>query len=114
MNMLLTPSLLRQLPLAILSGLIILFSGFKSESVHLPFLLNMLFSVGLGWLQPQKGWVLALVQIATIFFGFFGVTLTNLLAAEHADVAEFATWLAPIPTFAGSFMGAFMKRAFLK
>lgn len=114
MEKLITPSVLRHIPLAILSGLIIGYSGLKGESVHVPFFLNMLFSVGLGWLQPQKGWILALVQIVTILGGYFGFSGTGLLTAEHADVAEFATWLAPVPTLAGSFMGAFLKRAFLK
>lgn len=114
MDNLLTPSLLRHILLAILSGLIIVYSGLSSESVHVPFFLNMLFSIGLGWLQPQKGWILALVQIITILGGFFGFSSTGLLVSEHPDVAEFATWLAPVPTFAGSFMGAFLKRAFLK
>ena len=108
----LTPAFLRNLCIAAVSGLVISISGFKSESVHLPFLLNMLFSIGLGWLEPKKGWALALVQVATIFIGYYVFTNSNLLVAERPDVAEFATYLAAVPTLAGSFMGGFMKRAF--
>ena len=107
----LTPVFLRNLCLAAVSGLIISFSGFKSEGVHVPFLFNMLFSVGLGWLEPKKGWALALVQVAVIFVGYY--VFSGFVMAERPDVAEFATYLAAVPTLAGSFMGAFMKRAFL-
>ena len=108
----LTSVFLRNLCIAAISGLIISTSGFKSESVHLPFLLNMVFSVGLGWLEPKKGWALALVQVATIFISYYVFSDSKLLVAERPDVAEFATYLAAVPTLAGSFMGAFMKRAF--
>lgn len=109
----LTPVFLRNLCIAAVSGLVISVSGFKSESVHLPFLLNMLFSVGLGWLEPKKGWALALVQVAVIFVSYYLFSSSDLLVAERPDVAQFTTYLAAVPTLAGSFMGAFMKRAFV-
>lgn len=108
-----TPAFLRNLSIAAVSGLIISFSGFKSEGVHVPFLFNMLFSVGLGWLEPKKGWALALVQVAVIFISYYVFSGSDLLVAERPDVAKFATYLAAVPTLAGSFMGAFMKRAFV-
>lgn len=113
MNPFLTPVFLRNLCIAAISGLVIAISGFKSESVHLPFLLNMLFSVGLGWLEPKKGWALALVQVAVIFASYYVFVGSDALVAERPDVAQFAAYLAAVPTLAGSFMGAFMKRAFL-
>jgi hypothetical protein len=73
----------------------------------------MLFSIGLGWLQPRRGWILALVQILTIFSSYALVVSTNTIGIEHPDVAEFVAYLAPVPTLAGSFMGGFLKRAFL-
>ncbi|TDB63492.1 hypothetical protein [Arundinibacter roseus] len=110
----LTPSLMRQLPLAVISGLVIAASGFFSTSVHIPFLINILCSAGLGWLQPQKGWLLALVQLGAIIGGYFLIHAGELLPTDQPDVARFAMYLAAIPTFAGSFMGGFLKRAFLK
>ncbi|MPR33440.1 hypothetical protein [Salmonirosea aquatica] len=106
-----TPAFIRNLFIAAISGLIISFSGFRSEGVHVPFLFNMLFSVGLGWLEPKKGWALALMQVVVIFVGYY--VFSGFVVAERPDVAKFATYLAAVPTLAGSFMGAFMKRAFL-
>lgn len=106
-----TNSLLRQLPLAILSGLVIAAIGFVSEGVHLPFLINILFSLGLGWIQPRKGWALALVQVLSVLGGYLILNSAQLLEAEHPDVARFAAYLAAMPTLTGSFLGAFMKRA---
>ncbi len=113
MKSFLTPGFFRNLLIAAASGLIISYSGFRSEGVHVPFLLNMLFSVGLGWLEPKKGWALALVQVVVIFVSYYVFIGSDLLVAERPDVAQFATYLAAVPTLAGSFMGAFMKRAFL-
>jgi hypothetical protein len=106
-----TPTFIRNLLIAVASALIISFSGFKSEGVHVPFLLNTLFSVGLGWLEPKRGWALALMQVAVIFVGYY--VFSSFVIAERPDVARFATYLAAVPTLAGSFMGAFLKRAFL-
>jgi len=111
MHSFLTPAFIRNLFIAVASGLVISFSGFRSEGVHVPFLFNMLFSVGLGWLEPKKGWALALMQVAAIFVGYYG--FSSFVLAERPDVARFATYLAAVPTLAGSFMGAFLKRAFL-
>jgi hypothetical protein len=114
MNNFFTPALLRQLPLAILSGLIISAAGFVSDGVHLPFLINILFSVGLGWMQPQKGWVLALVQVMSVLGGYVMINSAQLLITEHPDVTRFAAFLAAVPTLTGSFLGAFMKKAVSK
>lgn len=113
MNSAFSPTLLRHLPLAVIGGVLITYLGCKSESVHYPFLLNMLFSIGLGYLQPRKGWVLALVQILTVFVSYGLILSSDTVFIEHPDVAQFATYLAPIPTLAGSFMGGFLKKAFL-
>ncbi len=111
MDKLFTPVLVRQLPLAILSGLLVAAAGFVSEGVHLPFLINILFSMGLGWLQPRTGWVLALVQVGAVLAGDFLIEASDVLPPEHPDVARFAAYLAAVPTLTGSFLGAFMKRA---
>ena len=114
MNSIFTPSLLRQLPLALLSGVILTVLKFKSETVHMPFLLNVVFSFGLGWLQPQRGWVLAALQLLTIVLLYLLLLSTGWLVPARADIAQFTTYLAIFPTLAGSFMGAFLRRAILK
>ena len=114
MDSIFTPSLLRQLPLALLSGVALALLNFKSETVHVPFLLNVVFSFGLGWLQPQRGWVLASLQVLTVVLLYLLLIQTEWLLPTRADIARFTTYLAIFPTLAGSFMGAFLRRAFLK
>lgn len=101
----------RLIPLAIISGAAIIITGFMSETIHLPFLVNILLSLGLGWLAPQKGWILALVQAVSIVVIYLIITQTGMLVAKQADVADFTTYLSIFPTLAGSYMGAFLKRA---
>lgn len=105
--------MLLQLPLAVAGGVLITLLGCNSESIHSPFLLNILLSIGLGWLQPRLGWILALVQILAIFVSYALVVSTGFFGIQDPDVAWFATYLAPGPTLAGSFTGGFLKRAFL-
>lgn len=111
MSSIIPGQILRFIPIAIISGIAIAVSGFLSETIHLPFLLNILFSIGLGWLAPQKGWILAIVQAVTITIAYFVIKQTNLITTEHPDIADFTTYLALIPTLAGSYMGGFLKRA---
>lgn len=111
MNTLFTPSMIRHVFVAVISGVILAAIGFKSDSVHLPFFINLLFSIGLGWLQPQKGWVLAVAQVAALLSANLLITDRQLMIAEKPDIAYFTATLGFLPTLAGAFMGAFFKRA---
>ena len=85
--------------------------GFYSSSVHVPFLMNFLVSVGLGWIQPKKGWILALLQIVLI--GVYYLLISQLSwEIDALKIARFTSLLAFFPTLTGSFMGGFVRRAF--
>lgn len=95
--------------IAAVSGLLLIFIIGQSESIHISFLAIVLFSAGLGVLQPRKGWMLALVQVGVILVGYF--VLKDSKDLMPSKVAEFCTYVSPFPTLVGSFMGAFIKRA---
>lgn len=105
-----TPDLVRQLPVAVVSGGIIAMVCFKSTTVHLPFLINVLLSFGLGWLQPRKGWVLALVQVLTLLVVYSLFSNSDLLVATDPRIAQFTSYLGVFPTLTGAFVGALLGR----
>ncbi|GAB3170247.1 hypothetical protein [Telluribacter humicola] len=105
-----TPQLIRQIPVAVVSGGIIAMVGFKSETVHLPFLINVLLSFGLGWLQPRKGWFLALIQVLTLLIAYSLFSNSSLLVATSPDIARFTSFLGVFPTLAGALMGGLLGR----
>jgi hypothetical protein len=106
-----TPDLVRHLWVAVISGGLLVMIGFKSQTVHLPFLINVLLSLGLGWLQPRKGWVLALLQTLTIGVVYTLFSNSDLMVATNPDTARFTTYVAAFPTLTGAFMGAMLARA---
>ncbi|MFN8354636.1 MAG: hypothetical protein U0Y10_09330 [Spirosomataceae bacterium] len=95
--------------LAALNGILMVVVIAKAESIHVSLLVVTLTSVGLGVLQPLRGWLLALTQVLVIVVGFF--IMKNDTAFMTSPVAEFCTYASVFPTLVGSFIGAFMKRA---
>ncbi len=105
-----TPQLFTHLVVSVISGIAIAVTGFVSESVHLPFFVNLLFSIGLGWLEPDKGWLLAITQVATVLLAGYLISANEWIEAIKSDVASFTAMLGFLPTLAGALIGAFFKR----
>ncbi|MBD2751607.1 hypothetical protein [Spirosoma validum] len=80
-------------------------------AAHLPFLVATILATGLGFLEPRKGWFLAIVQAVTIWlvYTFFLEHPTNNVDAE---LENFSLYGSMILTFVGSFIGAMLKRVF--
>jgi hypothetical protein len=85
---------------------------FYGPTIHLPFLIGMLVAVGLGWLQPRKGWVLAIEQIVLTAVFYFLINSLQLLTPFDAEATQFIALLQFFPVFTGSFLGGFIRRAF--
>jgi hypothetical protein len=100
----------KQIPVAILTGIVITLVTTQCEAVHTPLLINLLLSIGLGWLQPKKGWILAIIQIISILISYFFIQQTQLIHIVKPDIAQFVTYISFAPTLAGSFIGGFFRR----
>ena len=101
----------RHLAIALVGAFCIALVGFYSSTVHLPFLVNFVLSTSLGWIQPRKGWILALLQVVCIGLFHFALASSNWVSSTHTNIAQFTALLAFFPTLTGSFMGGFVKRA---
>ena len=82
----------------------------QAESIHLPYLLAVLSAVCIGFIEPHKGWLLAVLQSALIVSGYFIFTSVPDSGARK-ELENFSLYGSMILTFAASFIGAFLKRA---
>ncbi len=105
-------TLTRDAFITIFTSAVLALSCFYGPTVHMPFLLGILSGVGLGLLQPRKGWILAIEQIMLTIVFYFFINSYRLLPPFDADATQFAAFFQFIPIFVGSFLGGFVKRAF--
>jgi tetratricopeptide (TPR) repeat protein len=82
----------------------------QADSIHLPYLLTVAASVSLGFVEPHRGWVLALTQSILLWLGYTFLT-TKPMSGGQLELENFSLYGSIILTFAGSFLGAFLKRA---
>lgn len=94
-------------PVAIFFGLLTVGLIRGATGVHIPLLAATLAGLILGVLDPHKGWISALVQVVVITVGLFA-----LIEGELPEIERHSLLGAVGLTFIGSFIGAFIKRAF--
>jgi K+-sensing histidine kinase KdpD len=78
-------------------------------AAHLPYLVATVLATILGFLEPRKGWFLAVVQATTIWvvYQFFLEHPTN---SFNIELENFGLYGSMILTFVGSFIGGRLKR----
>jgi len=105
-------TLARNLFITVLTSAIVTVACFHGLSVHLPFLVGMVVAIGLGWLQPHKGWLLAIAQIILTAVFYFVVAELQWLTPFDAEATRFTALLQFFPVFTGNFLGAYIRRTF--
>ncbi|KQS28389.1 hypothetical protein ASG33_17195 [Dyadobacter sp. Leaf189] len=81
-----------------------------AEGIHLPYLVAVFSAISIGFAEPYRGWMLAILQCVLIYLGYhFFATPPEGSALK--ELHNFSLYGSMILTFAGSFLGAFMKRA---
>ena len=75
-------------------------------SIHVPYLAAMLSGVSLGWLQPRKGWLLALVQVAVLLAGY-ALYMDQFV---RKDLAAFSVFGSVGLILLGGLLGGVLKR----
>ncbi|WP_221391664.1 hypothetical protein [Dyadobacter sp. NIV53] len=82
----------------------------RAEGIHIPYLIAALSAVAIGFAEPRKGWILAIMQCIFLLTGYFLFTKMPENGGQ-AEVENFSLYGSAVLTFAGSFLGAFLKRA---
>lgn len=81
-----------------------------AESIHLPYLVAVFSALSIGFVEPQKGWLLAILQSVFLVGGYFLFTKLP-ESGGRQEVENFSLYGSVILTFAASFLGSFLKRA---
>lgn len=82
----------------------------NAESIHMPYLVAVFAAISIGFAEPYRGWLLAIMQCILMLAGYF--LLTD-LPKDNArqELENFSLYGSMILTFAASFLGGFLKRA---
>lgn len=82
----------------------------NAESIHLPYLVAVFAAISIGFVEPYKGWLLAIMQCILLAAGYFLFTSRPDDQARQ-ELENFSLYGSMILTFAASFLGGFLKRA---
>lgn len=101
--------LLLNIALTLVGSALLLYCIKETTVVNLPYLLATVLAMALGFLEPRKGWFLAVIQAMTIWivYTFFLDHPTN---SSDIERANFSLYGSMILTFVGSFIGGLLKR----
>lgn len=102
--------LLINLGLTLVMSVIVLVCIKITPTIHLPYLVTPALAAGLGFLEPRRGWVLAIFQAVVIWLGYMLIAPDPTSPADR-DVENFGLYGSMILTFVGSFIGGLLKRA---
>ncbi|CAG5016741.1 hypothetical protein DYBT9275_05625 [Dyadobacter sp. CECT 9275] len=97
--------------LVMITTAILLLAVKSASGIHLPYLAAVALSVAIGFVEPQRGWILAILQGIFLLAGYFLFTQLPPNPARQ-ELENFALYGSIGLTFAASFLGAFFKRAF--
>jgi tetratricopeptide (TPR) repeat protein len=94
----------------IMTSALLLYVIKNAESIHLPYFVAVFSAISIGFAEPYKGWLLAIMQCVLLLAGYF---LFTTLPDDKArqELENFSLYGSMILTFAASFLGGFLKRA---
>ena len=96
--------------LIFVTSVILILSIKDAESIHLPYLLAAVSAISIGFVEPVRGWILAISQCILLLAGYFLFTKIP-DSSGRQELENFSLYGSCILTFAGSFIGGFFKRA---
>ena len=102
--------LLTNIAFVLINSVLLLVVIKKSPVIHWPYILAASSATAIGFAEPRKGWVLAIVQSAALWLGYtlFTDMPTN---NEVRGLEAFNLYGSIGLTFIGSFIGGILKRA---
>lgn len=109
-QMFLDRSLLKHAVLTTFNAVLLIVIIKETSVVHWPYLTATASAAAIGFAEPRKGWVLALLQVALLLIGYYGVA-GPATSKVDLEVELFCLYGTIGLTFVGSFMGSILKRA---
>lgn len=102
--------LLTNIAFVLINSVVLLVVIKKSPVIHWPYIMAAISAAAIGFVEPRKGWVLAITQSVPLWvmFTFFTDHPTN---NELRGLEAFNLYGSIGLTFVGSFIGGILKRA---
>jgi tetratricopeptide (TPR) repeat protein len=102
--------LLTNIAFVLINSIVLLIIIKKSPVIHWPYIMAASSAAAIGFAEPRKGWILAIIQSASLWiaFTFFTDHPTN---NELRGLEAFNLYGSIGLTFVGSFIGGILKRA---
>lgn len=98
--------------LIVVTSILVIVMIKHADGIHLPFLLAVFSAITIGIVEPVKGWALAIFQCILLVAGYYLFTkIPDNMGRQ--EVENFSLYGSCVLTFAGSFIGGFLKRAFI-
>lgn len=91
------------------NGIVLLYIIKITPVIHYPYMLAASSAAAIGFIEPRKGWVLAILQAATIWLGYMYFTTIPQTSGQR-ELELFGLYGSIILTFIGSFIGGVLKR----
>ena len=82
-----------------------------AKGIHLPLLSIMVVAFGIGYTNPQKGWLIIIALILCLLAYGFYFQMFN-LKPENPSLIQFICKLAAIPLLFGGYMGRYFSKIF--
>lgn len=103
--------LLLHMGLIVLSTLLLLLVIKRSTVIHWPYLTAAILGASIGFLEPRKGWVLALQQVLLLWLGYTFIA-GPATSGTQREVEAFSLYGSIGLTFVGSLLGSVIRRAY--
>ncbi|GAB3261739.1 hypothetical protein GCM10027347_26950 [Larkinella harenae] len=97
----------------LINSAVLLFSIKATNAIHWPYLLAAISAAAIGFAQPRKGWLLALLQTFALLIGYYFLT-ERPAAGGDRELELFCLYGSIGLTFLGSFVGGILKRTLEK
>lgn len=94
----------------LINSLVLLYVIKETDVVHWPYLLAAISAAAIGFAQPRKGWLLALLQAIILLIGYFLFASPPQNGGDR-ELELFSLYGSLGLTFVGSFVGGVLKRA---
>jgi hypothetical protein len=103
-------SLLKHAGFTLLNSCILLVIIKGSSVIHWPFLVAAASAATIGFAEPRKGWVLALLQAVLLWVGYTFLVGPSASGVDR-KIELFSLYGSIGLTFVGSYLGSILKRA---
>ncbi|KAB7726134.1 hypothetical protein F5984_24975 [Rudanella paleaurantiibacter] len=96
----------------LLHSVVLLYVVKQSPVIHWPYLMASISAAAIGFAEPRRGWLLALLQASALLIGYYGFTDQPAQSGQK-ELEAFNLFGSVGLTFVGSFIGSILKRSMI-